>query len=188
MTKSKSNSSKLTVVITTEVTYYLEKGGTDTETICLTSFAAEYSNNAVRQKSLKEHIVRLSEKVAKDCVIAPNSEPTTKATKATKMTAQEKRDRAIFGDDQQKAYEQFTIVKNELTAISITVGRLLKNQDSIKCWILMWDGEKAGLYWTPNEWTVESLEYGRELKGIWEDFDLESQLECNDVSFTEYEE
>lgn len=181
---TQSNSPKLTVVIRTKVVYYLENGGTETESLGLTIFESIYGDNKAMSSSLEKHIQLIGKKEDKSGTKAD----TRKTVNPTKMTTQENRDRAIFGDDRQKAYEEFLVVKEELTGIGVKFGELLTNRSTMKCWSITWDQDEAGLYWTPNEWTVEPLKYEQKLKGNWEGFDLEAQLECNDISFTEYEE
>ena len=92
---------------------------------------------------------------------------------------------AIFGE-RHKQYQQFLIIREELAAIGIKVGKLIKSRSDAKGWNLSWDGNKAGLYWTTGDgWDIESLKSGGELAGNWEGFDLEQQLECNGIDLEE---
>ena len=90
---------------------------------------------------------------------------------------------AIFGE-RVKQYQQFLIIREELTAIGIKVGKLIKSHDDAKGWNLSWNGDKAkaGLFWSAGgDWCVESLKYDTELIGQWEGFDLIEHLECNGI-------
>ena len=92
---------------------------------------------------------------------------------------------AIFGE-RHKQYQQFLIIREELSAIGIKIGKLIKSRSDVKGWRLDWNGDKAGLYWTiGNGWEVASLKYDTELTGQWEGFDLEQQLECNGIDLEE---
>ena len=92
---------------------------------------------------------------------------------------------AIFGE-RHKQYQQFLIIREELTAIGIKIGKLIKSRSDVKGWRLDWNGDKAGLFWTiGNGWEVASLKYNTELTGQWEGFDLEQQLECNGIDLEE---
>lgn len=89
---------------------------------------------------------------------------------------------AIFGG-RVKQRQQFLIIQEELTAIGIKVGKLIKSRENAKGWNLSWNGDKAGLFWNIGDgWCVESLKYDTELTGNWEGFDLEQQLECNGIN------
>ena len=88
---------------------------------------------------------------------------------------------AIF-NDRPKQYQQFLIIREELTAIGVKVGKLINSREDAKGWRLDWDGDKAGLYWTVgNGWEVASLKYETELAGNWEGFDLSEHLDCNGI-------
>ena len=92
---------------------------------------------------------------------------------------------AIFGE-RVKQYQQFLIIREELSAIGCKIGKLIKSRSDAKGWRLDWDGDKAGLFWTVgNGWEVASLKYDTELTGQWEGFDLEQQLECNGIDLDE---
>ena len=92
---------------------------------------------------------------------------------------------AIFGE-RHKQYQQFLIIREELSAIGIKIGKLIKSRSDVKGWRLDWNGDKAGLFWTiGNGWEVASLKYDTELTGQWEGFDLEQQLECNGIDLEE---
>jgi len=92
---------------------------------------------------------------------------------------------AIFGE-RHKQYQQFLIIREELSAIGIKIGKLIKSRSDVKGWRLDWHGDKAGLYWTiGNGWEVASLKYDTELTGQWEGFDLEQHLECNGIDLEE---
>jgi len=88
---------------------------------------------------------------------------------------------AVFAD-RPKQYQQFLIIREELTAISVKVGRLINSREDAKGWRLDWDGDKAGLYWTVgNGWKIGSRKYETELTGNWEGFDLIEHLACNGI-------
>lgn len=81
-----------------------------------------------------------------------------------------------------KQYQQFLIIREELTAIGIKVGKLINSREDAKGWRLDWDGDKAGLFWTVGDgWEVSSLKCETELTGNWEGFDLMEQLACNGI-------
>ena len=95
---------------------------------------------------------------------------------------------AIFGE-RTKQYQQFLVIRRELSAIGIKVGKLIKSRDDVKDWQLDWSGDKAGLYWTVGAgWSVEAIESGAELTGGWEDFDLIEHLDCNGIDLDPDEE
>lgn len=92
---------------------------------------------------------------------------------------------AIFGE-RQKQYQQFLIIREELRAIGIKVGKLINSREDAKGWNLSWDGDKAGLYWTTGDgWDIESLKSGGELAGNWEGFELMEHLDCNGIELPE---
>ena len=92
---------------------------------------------------------------------------------------------AVFCD-RPKQYQQFLIIREELTAIGCKVGKLIKSRSDVKGWNLSWDGDKAGLYWTTgNGWEIASLTYEAELTGNWEGFDLVEHLDCNGIELPE---
>ena len=92
---------------------------------------------------------------------------------------------AIFGE-RVKQYQQFLIIREELRAIGIKIGKLIKSRSDVKGWRLDWNGDKAGLYWTiGNGWEVASLKYDTELAGNWEGFDLMEHLDCNGIELPE---
>ncbi len=92
---------------------------------------------------------------------------------------------AIF-TDRPKQYQQFLIIREELEAIGIKVGKLIKSREDVKGWRLDWDGDKAGLYWTiGNGWEIASLKYETELTGNWEGFDLMEHLDSNGIELPE---
>lgn len=94
----------------------------------------------------------------------------------------------IFGE-RQKEYQQFLIIREELAAIGIKLGKLINNRNDAKSWRLDWDGDKAGLYWTVgNGWEVASLKYETELTGNWEGFDLIEHLACNGIDLDSEDE
>ncbi|MEG4406376.1 hypothetical protein [Microcoleus sp. MON2_D5] len=81
---------------------------------------------------------------------------------------------------------QLAIIRDELAAIGIKLGKLIKSREDIKGWRLDWDGDKAGLYWTiGNGWEIASLKYEAELTGNWEGFDLMEHLDCNGIKLPE---
>ncbi|MEG5173225.1 hypothetical protein [Microcoleus sp. B3-D7] len=81
---------------------------------------------------------------------------------------------------------QLAIIREELAAIGIKFGKLIKSREDIKGWRLDWDGDKAGLYWTiGNGWEIASLKYEDELTGNWEGFDLMEHLDCNGIELPE---
>jgi hypothetical protein len=92
---------------------------------------------------------------------------------------------AIF-NDRSKQYQQFLIIREELAAIGIKVGKLIKSREDVKGWRLDWDGDKAGLYWMiGNGWEIASLKYETELTGNWEGFDLMEHLDANGIELPE---
>lgn len=101
------------------------------------------------------------------------------------ITKIDKKLAAIFGE-RVKQYQQFLIIREELAAIGIKVGKLINSREDAKGWRLDWDGDKAGLYWTVgNGWEVASLKYETELAGNWEGFDLSEHLDCNGIELPE---
>lgn len=93
---------------------------------------------------------------------------------------------ATIFKDRPKQYQQFLIIREELTAIGCKVGKLIKSRSDVKGWNLSWDGDKAGLYWTTgNGWEIASLTYEAELTGNWEGFDLVEHLDCNGIELPE---
>jgi hypothetical protein len=81
---------------------------------------------------------------------------------------------------------QLAIIREELAAIGIKFGKLIKSREDVKGWRLDWDGSKAGLYWTiGNGWEIASLKYETELTGNWEGFDLMEHLDCNGIELPE---
>jgi hypothetical protein len=81
---------------------------------------------------------------------------------------------------------QLAIIRDELTAIGIKFGKLIKSREDVKGWRLDWDGDKAGLYWTiGNGWEIASLKHETELTGNWEGFDLMEHLDCNGIELPE---
>ena len=88
---------------------------------------------------------------------------------------------SIFGE-RIKEKEQFLIIKNELAAIGVKVGKLINSRSDVKGWNLAWSKDKAGLFWTVgNGWEVDSLKPEGELGGQWEGFDLIEHLANNDI-------
>ncbi|MEG5066781.1 hypothetical protein QUB33_24500 [Microcoleus sp. B3-A4] len=101
------------------------------------------------------------------------------ATKTDKALA------AIF-NDRPKQYQQFLIIREELAAIGIKLGKLISSREDAKGWRLDWEGDKAGLFWTVgNDWEIASLKYETELTGNWEGFDLVEHLDCNGIELPE---
>lgn len=81
---------------------------------------------------------------------------------------------------------QLAIIREELGAIGIKLGKLIKSREDVKGWRLDWHGEKAGLYWTiGNGWEIASLKYETELTGNWEGFDLMEHLDNNGIELSE---
>jgi len=81
---------------------------------------------------------------------------------------------------------QLAIIREELAAIGIKFGKLIKSREDVKGWRLDWDGDKAGLYWTiSNGWEIASLKYETELTGNWEGFDLMEHLDNNGIELPE---
>lgn len=81
---------------------------------------------------------------------------------------------------------QLVIIRDELAAIGIKLGKLIKSREDAKGWRLDWEGDKAGLYWTiGNGWEIGSLKYEAELTGNWEGFDLMEHLDNNGIELPE---
>jgi hypothetical protein len=81
---------------------------------------------------------------------------------------------------------QLAIIREELAAIGIKFGKLIKSREDVKGWNVSWDGDKAALYWTiGNGWEIGSLKYETELTGNWEGFDLIEHLDCNGIELPE---
>lgn len=81
---------------------------------------------------------------------------------------------------------QLAIIREELAAIGVKLGKLIKSREDVKGWNVSWDGDKAGLFWTiGNGWEVASLKYEAELTGNWEGFDLMEHLDCNGIELPE---
>lgn len=100
-----------------------------------------------------------------------------KANKSDELAA------LLVFNDRQKQYQQFLVIKEELQAIGIEFGNLIGNRGGAKGWRLNWEGFKAGLFWTVgNSWSVDALKPGDDLSGMWEEFDLHQQLECNGIN------
>lgn len=96
---------------------------------------------------------------------------------------------ATIFKDRPKQYQQFLIIREELTVIGVKIGKLINSRNDVKGWRLDWDGDKAGLFWTVgNGWEISSLKCETELTGNWESFDLIEQLACNGIDLEpEYE-
>ncbi|MEG4025498.1 hypothetical protein [Microcoleus sp. S13C4] len=85
-----------------------------------------------------------------------------------------------------RTISQLAIIREELAAIGIKFGKLIKSREDVKGWNVSWDGDKAGLYWTiGNGWEIASLKYEAELTGNWEGFDLMEHLDCNGIELPE---
>jgi len=81
---------------------------------------------------------------------------------------------------------QLAIIREELAAIGIKFGKLIKSREDVKGWNVSWDGDKAGLFWTiGNGWEIGSLKYEAELTGNWEGFDLMEHLDNNGIELPE---
>jgi hypothetical protein len=81
---------------------------------------------------------------------------------------------------------QLAIIREELAAIGIKFGKLIKSREDVKGWNVSWDGDKAGLFWTiGNGWEIGSLKYEAELTGNWEGFDLMEHLDANGIELPE---
>lgn len=95
------------------------------------------------------------------------------------------------GQTRQAIVDQYFQVKRLLECLhKITFPHTpTDNQSqSVKYFNLEWKGNKtARLYWSSsNGWTVKHKDFNKELGGVWEDFDLESDLEANQLYFIEY--
>lgn len=93
---------------------------------------------------------------------------------------------ATIFNDRPKQYQQFLIIREELRAIGIKFGKLIKSREDVKGWNVSWDGDKAGLFWTIGKgWEMASLKYETEPTGNWEGFDLMEHLDCNGIELPE---
>jgi len=93
--------------------------------------------------------------------------------------------KAVIGayfSDRPVQHKQLQVIIQELQAIGIKVGKPIANRSDVKGWPLRWGQDEARLFWTVGDgWAVEALKSGDKLKGQWEGFDLDQQLECNGI-------
>lgn len=81
---------------------------------------------------------------------------------------------------------QLAIIREELAAIGIKLGKLISSREDIKGWFVRWDGAPAALYWSSgNGWEIGTRKGQAELAGNWEGFDLMEHLDSNGIEFPE---
>lgn len=99
------------------------------------------------------------------------------------IIAEQRRLDDIFGGDREYLKEQYTTIKNELTAVGVKFGKLISSQSTVKGWFVTWEGYPAALYWTvSNGWEIGTRKNQDELSGPWEGYNLIENLEANGVA------
>ena len=88
------------------------------------------------------------------------------------------------GNDRNNA--QLAIIREELTAIGIKLGKLISSRKDIKGWFVVWEGSPAALYWSSgNGWEISTRKGQSKLTGNWEGFDLIEHLDSNGIELPE---
>lgn len=81
---------------------------------------------------------------------------------------------------------QLAIIREELAAIGIKLGKLISSREDIKGWFVVWEGSPAALYWSSgNGWEISTRKGQAELAGNWEGFDLIEHLDSNGIELPE---
>jgi hypothetical protein len=81
--------------------------------------------------------------------------------------------------DEVQREQMLSIVEHFLSIlIEVKPG---KRKGAVFVWELNWCGDKAGLYLHGDNWSVDPLKAGEELSGNWEGFDLDANLDANEI-------
>ncbi|MEG5054568.1 MULTISPECIES: hypothetical protein [unclassified Microcoleus] len=81
---------------------------------------------------------------------------------------------------------ELAIIREELAAIGIKLGKLISSREDIKGWFVVWEGSPAALYWSSgNGWEISTRKGQAELTGNWEGFDLIEHLDSNGIELPE---
>jgi hypothetical protein len=118
--------------------------------------------------------------------VAPAAPAIIPATPTPAAIAKTDKKLAAIFTGRPKQYQQFLIIREELAAIGVKLGKLINSREDVKGWFVVWDGSPAALYWSSgNGWEISTRKGQAELIGNWEGFDLIEHLDCNGIELPE---